>query len=96
MLERILLWTGIATASVFICDRIIAKLYAQKPPESELSPAERRLRDKISELEKLELEYEIFQELGQGEEELKDLASKIAQARSEVEQSEQCVSSNQT
>ena len=96
MLDRILLWTGAGAAVLLICNRIIAKLFASKPTDEELSPAERRLQDKISELEKLELEYEIFQDLGRSDEELKDLASKIVLVRNEVEQSEKCLSSSQT
>ena len=96
MLERILLWTGIGAAAVFICDCVVARLFAQKPNEEELSPDERHLQDKISELEKLELEYEIFQELGRSDEDLKDLAHKITVVRNEVDQSEERFGSIQT
>jgi hypothetical protein len=91
MLETILFVTAIVIAVVVVCDRVVAQFFAKKIDEKDLSPAERDLRDKATELEKLELEYEVSQELGQTEEDLKELADKIVLAREEVDKADKDV-----
>lgn len=85
MLVQIMIFAGLAAGAVFALNRITARLCIKEVPDEELSQAEEALLDKVHELQKLELELELSDKLGQNRESLKNLTERIVQTINEIE-----------